>query len=135
MQEWAQAVQRAVLHYKGGDGDVGYGSGDCCQFISRYLLELTGTDYAAGFAYDDEASAKRLIVSHGGLPALISTALEASPDPAHDPQPGDVAVVHVGNEMAAGVVGQGQVLCLHPDEGFVRCPAEAITDVWPCLKS
>ncbi len=125
--DWTEAIQQAVLDTR---DSLGYGTGDCLQFVRTYVRLMTGVDHGADIAYDSEMGAMRALADAGGIEEMITRYLGA-PE-VREPEPGDIAFVHVGNEHSAGVVSDGFVFCLHHEKGFVKAALNSVMEVWPC---
>jgi hypothetical protein len=76
---WLQALAETL--YAFGNVEPQCGRFDCCQFVATYVERLTGVDHSERFTYDDDLSAARLIVEHGGIEGLISSCLGAPRSP------------------------------------------------------
>ncbi len=126
--DWTDALQQAVLEHKDA---IGYGIGDCLQFVRTYVRHMTGEDHGAEFDYGLESEASNILAAEGGPAGLLSKYL-GDPMTEREPEPGDIVVVHVGRELAAGVLSRGFVLCLDPERGFVKSVPENITEAWSC---
>ena len=126
MKDWEMALQETVAEFR--DRHLGYGQADCCQFVRRYVERVTGKDPAPDYGYATSEEAARILDHHGGVSGLIRVILGEP----HDPEPGDVVVVHVKNEQSAGVLADDFVDLWLPEHGFARVSARAVIEAWPC---
>lgn len=75
VQEWPERLNRFLM--AADRKRFEWGVHDCCLFAARAVQELTGQDFAAPFydQYDDALSASRLLVKHGGVRGIATSAL------------------------------------------------------------
>lgn len=103
-----------------------YGVGDCCQFVARVILAMTGEDLRGKFpSYQSKNDARRILAEHGGLAGLVDAAGLRRIDAAFA-QRGDVALT-VGDHLAI-VDSDGWVA--HGNMGLVRGPMIDVVCVW-----
>lgn len=104
-----------------------WGRHDCCQFVRRWVEEVTGRDPAAAWRYSTEQGAALLASRSGGLVALFGRLAEtAGLAPTSEPQAGDVGVINILTGEGARHVG---AICTGPgwavasDRGLLRVRA------------
>jgi len=108
-----------------------WGQNDCCLFVSRAVDRMTDNarTYLILEQYSDEASALRLIASHGGLAGAVTYFMG---DP-HDgrPERGDVVLFHGGEADAVGICLGARIFAMGP-EGLREIPRtpDLIRMVW-----
>jgi hypothetical protein len=101
-----------------------WGTADCAGFIGGWVGLCRGIDPRSYYPrYDGEVEARRLARS-GGVIRLAARAMQRAGIPlTGDPQPGDVAVVRVGDD---------QVACaIRTDRGWVMRGVKGLT-LLPC---
>lgn len=105
-----------------------YGSHDCCQFAAGAVEAMTGDNPAALYPYRNELGAKRIIVEHGGLDALLTGVLGEPCHPAMAGR-GDIVLAELELGPTAGVcLGRN---CVFPaDVGVTFRPRSVIASAW-----
>lgn len=95
---------------------------DCATFPAAWTVARGYPDPLRQWrgAYADEAGARDLIASHGGLEALFSAGMADAgvPEATGEPEPGDVAVLRALGEKA-GSIYTGERWALIGDRGLV----------------
>jgi hypothetical protein len=87
-----------------------WGTADCATFIAGWIGTCRGIDPRPYYPqYEGEAAARALTGSPGGIVRLAARAMrQAGIRATHDPEPGDVAVVRVGERVACAIrTGRG----------------------------
>lgn len=83
-----------------------WGKHDCCQFLRRWVTQVTGSDPAEKWRYSTQIGAALLVSRHGGLSALLgSLAREAGLSETVSPKACDVGVIRVLTEDGLQLVG------------------------------
>jgi len=105
-----------------------YGA-DCCQFAGEMVEAIHGWNPMLAFDYASEASAAKIIESHGSL----ERAIEATLGPGHEePAEGDVVVVdQTDGSQIAGVVFKGRI-AVRTFQGITDWPVEYARRAWSC---
>lgn len=106
-----------------------WGRDDCCLFAARCYDALHGTQIEAALLaeYCDEDSAKRFLVSRGGLVEAVSSYI-GQPSKERAVR-GDVVSVDGGEGEALGICMGSKVICLGPT-GLRHLPRSAILKAW-----
>jgi hypothetical protein len=133
VEAWATAL-RLVFDEFDGHPPV-WGKYDCCQFIARYVQELTGVDHAKQFAYDSKLAAARILSESGGIEGLLAKFLGA---PKTEADPGDIVLCSIDINgdivIAPGITNGHYVLTVHPEEGVGIATLNCIQAAWTCPK-
>lgn len=125
---WHEALKFAVKEYDGKESD--WGEADCCQFVNTYWFNLTGENFGAGASvqYQNQTGALKILSKHGGMQGLLTHFLGESHT---DPDPGDVVLLELGEDVYAPGVYTGYcVFSLMPEDGLVRMPESYIKEAW-----
>lgn len=131
-QDWPERL--AALIEDRRERPFVWGEHDCCTLAADAVKELTGVDPMAALrgTYGSEAEAEQLIITAGGLEALVAGLCAGAGMGACHPafvQRGDVALVHDGNHLAVGVVIGETVMVPGPDKITVL-PLRTIQRAW-----
>ena len=94
------------------------GSTDCCAFVDHVLYELTGESRLP--AYDDDASAERIIGRHGTLKDAVTYYMGCEPVPSETLKPGDIALVEVMGHQSIGVLMENRNVAVVFEQGGLR---------------
>ena len=105
-----------------------YGRHDCCQFAASAIEAMTGENPATYYPYRNEIGAKRIIIEHGGMDALL-TAILGEPCPVAMAGRGDIVLAELENGPTAGVC-LGRQCAFPADIGVTFRPREFITLAW-----
>lgn len=103
------------------------GEADCATFIAGWVQARCGVDPMAHCrGYRGEAEAGVLLTGWGGLVRAVGRGLRQTGIPmTRNPQPGDVAVVAVGN-IAACAIRTRRGWALRLDDGLALLPPERV---------
>lgn len=108
--DWTERLAEVAAAAR--EAPFAWGTNDCVMFAADVALAITGRDPGAPWRgrYASEEEAQPLIEAHGGLDGLAAFAMEMIGAPEILPvfaQRGDWALVDLGNEVACGVVLDG----------------------------
>lgn len=113
-----------------------WGLRDCALFAADCVCVVTGKDPAAAWRgqYADEAGARQLIESAGGLAALVEIGMRAADiafervAPAFG-QRGDPCIV-IGEKGETLAIVEGGTLVGQAEHGLVRLPFDSASATW-----
>jgi hypothetical protein len=111
-----------------------WGVHDCAQFVAAYFAELNGYHpIPVEIEYADERAALRLMLTGGGLRALVVRSI--GEPRSGEPEVGDIVLSQLsgngGDVRGLGIYNAHFVLGVLPDiNGVCRYSAEHITDAW-----
>ena len=109
--------------------DFTYGDSDCCQFAGFIVQEITGKDYLATFAYNDQSEAESIIKSNGDLEDTVSTVLgQPTYDVSRLPDGSPVILKFPSGPLIGVKLGKSAV-CLTL-KGLTKMPEEYIAAGW-----
>jgi hypothetical protein len=100
---WGEALMTTVDRYRSASHE--WGRSDCCQFAADCIQAMTGYDLRENFArYNSEATARAILIAHGGIEGLATSVLGA---------PKSVARAQVGDLVGFGMEqGEALAICL-----------------------
>ena len=109
-----------------------YGDADCCQFVAHVIKHISGKDYSAAFAYNDETEANQLIVRFGSLKGLVTEILGNPSDKLLDGDPVISVFPIIGETM--GIKLGNNIVCL-TEKGLATMPNKYQKSGWSiCLQ-
>lgn len=104
-----------------------WGSADCAAFIAGWIGERRGIDPRPFYPlYEGEAEARELTRAPGGIARLAARAMRRAGIPVtRDPEPGDVAVVRVG-QVVACAIRTGRGWAMRGEKGLALLPLGSV---------
>lgn len=112
-----------------------WGVTDCVQFAAAWVRECTGQDYAAGYAYSDEAGAALVIREAGGLSELVSRHLGDFKRSREGMVAGDIVLSAFGQGPTVGVAVGPRAFLLRTERGLIPVQTDFAIGYWPCPQS
>lgn len=112
-----------------------WGEHDCFLFAADVVLAVTGQDPAAAWRgrYASEEEAEALIASLGGREAALVAAMAQFGAPEIRPtfaQRGDLVLVTIGNDIACGVILDGDRVVAPGAERLLALPRRLVLRAW-----
>jgi hypothetical protein len=80
-----------------------YGTTDCCSFTARWVERVTGTRPGRRHAFATERGMRRILRNRRGFARLVMEEMRGFAR-VHRPEPGDVALVRIGDGLLVGIV-------------------------------
>lgn len=113
------------------DAPFMWGSNDCVMFAAKGLEAVTGINmYAEYEGYTDEAGAKEIIDSAGGIDKLVSKHLGPGHRNYKTAQRGDLCLMKMP-EFTVGIVDDtGQRIAAVTEKGLMRLPLSKAWRIW-----
>lgn len=110
-----------------------WGRTDCVQFAAGWVRECRGTDYAAGYAYQDEQGAAQVMAAADGLEALVTRHLGPLNRDRRGIARGDVILSAFDRGPTLGIAVGPRAFLLRTPRGLIPVQAELAIGYWPCL--
>ena len=133
-EDWPARLGEALAAAAGRPFE--FGRHDCCLAVGDVILEITGTDLAAGFrGYEGERQAAKVLEKHGGVTGIATAIAKRHRIPEVHPglaQRGDVVIVDKDGDEALGIVDPTgrQVMAAARAGGWATRPAACIERAW-----